>query len=514
MQHKPMANRVPSASAISDLRSRIYAGVILACVAIGVGMLMTGLNEPLLPPSDVDVGVYWQTLRSMRAGYHLCGQIFHSQAPFFLLPIYPFYASFGSTLESARLGAAVLALLGFAGAYMMGRALGGRTGSIAALAILVVSPTYLAQSQELQAEGPATAFLFLTVGAALLWREHPRGRRGYYLAILSAVALSLGILTKLFDVVAVVPILLTIGAHLWERRQTPSASARADLLPIAAATLAGVVATLVVLAPFAYCFDQLMRQAVMFHLDMRTAINVAPGDNIEVLRHFFAKNAVLSAAALVGAFVAILRRDGRMVPLAAWLLLTLLLLAVHSPLFSRHTIILVPPLIAIVALALNDLPAISLGSPRPWPQKLALLTGVLALAAVLVGIASDYRHHHRNLIAAAESNPQRSIKIAAELERTTTADQWVITDDPFVAGLAGRDVPPWLVDPSFERVLNGYLSTRELIEAGADARVHAVLFATGRLTAAPIASFHDWVAERFQRVDLNGADAGVELWVR
>jgi hypothetical protein len=156
---------------------------------------------------------------------------------------------------------------------------------------------------------------------------------------------------------------------------------------------------------------------------------------------------------------------------------------------------------------------ISLRGPLPWQQKLALLIGVLALATVLVSIRSDYRSY-RNLSAVAESNAQRSIKIAAELERTTTADQWVITDDPFVAGLAGRDIPPWLLDPSLVRVLNGYLSSRELLEAGADARVHAVLFATGRLTAAPIASFHDWVAERFHRVDLDGASAGVELWVR
>jgi hypothetical protein len=58
---------------------------------------------------------------------------------------------------------------------------------------------YLVQSQKLQAEGPATAFMLLAVGAALMWRKHPTGLKPYCFAILSALALCLGILTKLFD---------------------------------------------------------------------------------------------------------------------------------------------------------------------------------------------------------------------------------------------------------------------------------------------------------------------------
>jgi len=351
------------------------------------------------------------------------------------------------------------------------------------------------------------------VGAALLGREHPAGRSGYCLAILSGVALSLGVLTKLFDAVALVPILLIVAARLWEARKAPTANAAANLPPIAAAILAGLVTALVVLAPFAYWLDQVVRQTLTLHLDARTAMSVPAGQNIEVLRRFFAANALMSAAAFVGVFVAILRRDRRIVALAAWLLATQALLAAHSPLVSRHTIILVPPLIAMIALALNDLPMISFRHPRALRQKLVLLTGGLALATILLSIASDYRHY-RNLAAAAERNAQPMIKVAAELERTTSAGQWVITDDPLVAGWADRDMPPWLVDPSFLRVLSGYLTSGELLAAAADPRVHAVLFATGRLTAAPVASFHDWVAEHFQRVDLPGAGASVELWIR
>ena len=104
--------------------------------------------------------------------------------------------------------------------------------------------------------------------------------------------------------------------------------------------------------------------------------------------------------------------------------------------------------------------------------------------------------------------------MAADLKGVALPKQWVITDDPFVAALADRDTPPWLVDTSLVRTLSGYLTSRELIQAGADARVHAVLFATGRLTAAPISSFHDWVTKHFHPVYLDDVSTRVELWVR
>ena len=110
-------------------------------------------------------------------------------------------------------------------------------------------------------------------------------------------------------------------------------------------------------------------------------------------------------------------------------------------------------------------------------------------------------------------SPRRSsIGRATDLKRATTPDQWIITDAQFVAALANRDTPPWLVDTSFTRVLSGYLSSQELMQAGADARVHAVLFATNRLTAAPIARFHSWVAEHFSLRRTYGD--GIELWTR
>jgi hypothetical protein len=62
------------------------------------------------------------------------------------------------------------------------------------------------------------------------------------------------------------------------------------------------------------------------------------------------------------------------------------------------------------------------------------------------------------------------------------------------------------------RVLSGHLTDGELLQAGTDPSVHAVLFATGRLTAPPVASFHGWVEDHFNL--LRRYDDGIELWTR
>ena len=162
-----------------------------------------------------DEGVYWQSLRAMGSGYHLYQNIFYSQPPFFLLSIYPTYMLFGQTLWAARLGIALVSLLGFVGAFLLGTALSGRIGGLIALLLLLIDPLYLQQSQTLQAEAPFVAFALLAVGVAYLWWKYPDGVLGMCYAALAGTALSLSILCKLFGVAALVPIGLLFLAHIW-----------------------------------------------------------------------------------------------------------------------------------------------------------------------------------------------------------------------------------------------------------------------------------------------------------
>jgi hypothetical protein len=237
-------------------------------------------------------------------------------------------------------------------------------------------------------------------------------------------------------------------------------------------------------------------------------------DNFHTLKHFFAINVVLTAAAIIGVAVTVIRRDWLIVPLLAWFLATLILLAIQVPLWPRHVIVLIPPLIAIIALGLRGLPSFPLSQPIRLEQSAALLVGFLAFAVVISATGRDY-HHYRDLVVrkpTASSDDQWLIDVAADLQRVTTPDQWTITDAQYAVALANRDTPPWLVDTSFTRRASGYLTSQQLQQAAAVARVHAVVFGTNQLATGSTASFHSWITEHFKLLRTYGN--GIELWIK
>jgi 4-amino-4-deoxy-L-arabinose transferase-like glycosyltransferase len=498
----------------SDHSTKLATHVILVLgiVSIAVAMRVYGLNGLFVP--GIDEGVYWQTLRSMHAGFGLYDQIFYSQPPLYVLSVYPFYALFGQSIAAARAGIAALSLLGLLGAYMMGKALGGRVGALVAMLLLVLTPMYLRQSQILQAEGPATAFLLLSVGAALLWWKRPVGKTAVILAIVCGATLSIGILSKLLNVTAAVPILMLILWRVWTFWQESSYDRSTVLMSILAGFIAALAVGLIALMPFLPSLGALLDQVVNYHL---AAKKVWSTDNFMELRRSFTTNGFLTVAAISGAVFALLRRDRRIIPLLAWLVATISLLAMHAPLWSRHTIVLIPPLIAITVLGLNDLASMerareTLRARMSSAYLSVLLPGLVVFAAVVAGIFGTYRYYQRSSILFESSAVRDVAAMAADLQRATTPDQWIITDEQFVAALANRDTPPSLVDTSRIRTTTGYLTTQKLIEAASDPRVHAVLFASDRFARGPTASFHSWVSQHFVLIRQYGP--GAELWVR
>src|SRR5436305_6602703 len=139
-----------------DWLTLLFWVAIVALFAVAIGMRLYQLGLPF-DRDGYDEGVYWQSLRAMGAGHALYRDIFYSQPPFFLLSTFPSYILFGSSLWSARLGIALVSLLGLPGAFLLGKALSGRLGAIAAMLLLIANPLYLTQSQTIEAEVSSTA---------------------------------------------------------------------------------------------------------------------------------------------------------------------------------------------------------------------------------------------------------------------------------------------------------------------------------------------------------------------
>lgn len=499
------------ASHISAKRLPIWPNIlvgiiVLACFAVGIWMRLHDLSLPL-DRDGYDEGVYWQSLRAMSEGHPLYQQIFYSQPPFFLLAIFPTFLLFGQTLWAARIGIVIISLLGFLGALLLGKALAGRIGALTALLLLVADPLYLAQSQNIQAEAPSVALMLLGVGMAYLWWETPEGWTGICFASFSALALSLSILCKLLAVAGLVPVGLLMLAHLWRTREQPSGTRLASIRPVILGIAAFLLTTAIVCLPFIGFWPQVLQQVITFHVAAGATFKATQSHNASMIAH--ALFSILGCAALYGTVVALLRRDWRVVPLVAWLLVTCYLLWQQTPLFHHHFVALTPPLIALAVMGIGPITF-----KRPRSLSLNATATVMAILIILLTVATSLQAsrlylndiHGQSLTKAT----QQDLQVAHDLHDTTPSNQLVITDAQFIAGLADRSTPPSLVDTSTVRLTTDYVTEQQLIQEASQSQVHTVLFYTGRLYT--LTHFYAWVTQHFHLAHHYGS--GQELWIK
>ena len=507
---------------------------VLALLAAAVVMRLYGLGLPF-DRDGYDEGVYWQSLLAMSSGHALYSDIFYSQPPFFLLSAFPTFALFGGSLWPARLGIALVSLFGVLGAFLLGKALSGRLGALAALLLVVVNPLYLAQSQTIQAEASSAAFELLAIGLALYWWNYPTGRRGIILAVLTGMTVALSILCKLLGVALLVPIGLLMVARLWlgalsggqaagyggsvndgkaavgdedTRKVRPYTSVAAG---IAAFALTGAL----LLLPFAGAAQAFISSVIMFHTGAAGQFSQAGNARIIMV----ALVSPLALTALYGIMTALLRQDWRVLPLLAWFLVSAFLLWRQVPLFHHHLVSLVPPLVALSVMGVALPLRMNRSAQSRVKLDVATLQAILAgLAVVLVlltaasALTQDIQYYRTAQVRSVDGLAKLEAGVSADLRASITPGQQVVTDAQFVAGLAGRDTPPALVDTSMVRIDAGNLTLAQLESITSQPQVHAVLFFSGRFHLPAVAAFHAWVAQRFHL--LHDYGAGRELWVR
>jgi hypothetical protein len=156
--------------------------------------------------------------------------------------------------------------------------------------------------------------------------------------------------------------------------------------------------------------------------------------------------------------------------LLAWPLAALAFLLWQTPLFSQHVVLLagadaVPAGVGF-AHAIRDL---------RWRRRLAV---AIAAAAALVGCIEAG-------IQPSQPEPAPIKKAIAIVRGASPTGSYVVaTDEPIVAFLADRPVPPALVDTSWVRLLTGSLTRHELLATLRSDRVSAVLAGPRLLSSA------------------------------
>ncbi len=483
---------------------------------------------------NYDEGVYWSSLRAMHDGYGLFTPVFSSQPPLFLLSLYPLVALFGPTQLAARLGVVGFSLIGIAAMYLLARRLGGPWAGIGAALLLACDYLYLLQSQTIEAEASSVALMILAVALAAYADRYP-----WQAALLSGAATSLAIMEKLFAVAAIAPIFILFVGQLitFERAlprvygAAPDGSGIRSRLPqrqtiARAALLAGsyimglALVGLLVLLPYLGQLQAVYQQVIAFHLAAGQSFASTLSQNLHTLLAA-ATERPLALIALLGFVIGLIRRRWHVLTAGVWVLAALIILLRQAPLFPHHLVLVIPGLVLSAAIGLVPMPgtlaqevgALRARLPRArpvwdaWGGRLVLigLPTLLLIGIILFNLRDVARYP-----LGPSANAAQISQVASDVQRLTTPQQQVITDDQYIAALANRDVPPELVDTSSVRITTGYLTTAQIIAIAQRPQVGAILFYTGRFDNLP--GFRSWVEQHFHLARHYGN--GQDLYLR
>ena len=489
----------------------ISASVWTALAAGGVALVLA--HQTLHGGSvSYDEGVYWQSLRAMADGHLLFSSVFSSQAPLFLLSVYPFYLLFGQSIIAARLALVVFSVAGVIGTYIAGRALGHRAIGIVACLLLALDPLYERAAHALQAELPSIVLQIWAVACAAL-SMHANERRRGWLALSAGILLGCASLIKLYAIAALVPVVMLLCAPFFQwlhdnrsHRQTTRdliQEALRKTMPSLGLLAAGLLgATIVTLLPFIDRLDDVYDQVVRFHLVAgqfdRHPMHAELWQIAEQLG-----SAPLVYVAALAVLVIAWRPMWVSVPLILWALAAFVVLLHVQPLWNHHIVLLSPALALIsgcgAAVALQEFQS-------PGANRLGLAAMLaLLVAASGAGLLVNLRQNET-----ARRPPSASeLDMVKALQAATAPGDVVLSDNQYVAALANRDVPPQMVDTSYVRIKTGYLTTAQLKDLITHNRIPAILFATGRFDR--LIGFRAWVAQRYSLAATFGKDKSLFL---
>ena len=405
---------------------------ILAVAAVLLRLPMLFADRALV----FDDGVFGASALAMRAGGEPFRDVFSSQGPLFLPLLHVADLLGFQTADAPRLLAVAAGVVLTVAVYACGRRLTTRGGALLAAGLVTTSGSVLWVTGPINADGPALAL----VGrrgrgrTALPGRSSPARRgarrpRGRCRAVDQVPGRAGGVDRR-------------------RGRARRRIAASRDALT-AAAVAVGVY--LVTALPWG--LGRVWEQSYTYHADARRQGSV--GDAmVKVLRTLWERDlAVVVALALAGIVALLVRLAAvrrapfatphRLAPeaigAAVWALLVVAVLLYEPALWRAHVAHLVVPLALLAALR-----------PPPWR---VLLVAALVVVPVSVATRGDlwwprgYDSHEAALI---------------RYLQTSQPDAEFISDDPGLVWRAGRSIPPSLVDPSFQRIDNGDITTESV----------------------------------------------------
>jgi 4-amino-4-deoxy-L-arabinose transferase-like glycosyltransferase len=469
-------------------RSRRFPAILLALglLAAHVAWQTWLVGADRYPAAyDYDEGVYAETAWAAESGARLYARVFLSQPPLLIGVLSRAYRTFGPTLPTARgvvIGFSVVWLLSLAG---IAAAAGPRRAGLWTVAAALSAPAFVMASHTVEMEAPAEALAALAVALSLAGcaRAGRNGGAGSMWWTAAGVAAGLAVMTKVTALTCLVP----VTAAAW-RHPRNGAIAAAGIVAGAAAVVAWTGA-----AP-----DAMWSDAAVFHAAVARAMPFDPARALALLEGFARGNWSVTVLGVAGLALTVrtlyrpgtarVSRPGRLA--AVWLAADLAAVLAARPLWPHHLVILISPLAVLAAVAIEA------GVLRP------VRAGGVRAAAAIVLVAAWMAAVAAAAAALAPAASAPLARAAAYVRAEIPPDGQLLADDPMIAFLGGRTVPPALCDTSEVRSQSGWLTATMLRAAAGDPRVAGVVLWRGtfrRLFPAFVAAAardfpHRWAA--------------------
>jgi 4-amino-4-deoxy-L-arabinose transferase-like glycosyltransferase len=421
-----------------------------------------------------DEGYNMLKARLVEQGYSLYAQIWNDQAPLLThLLAWLFEITGNEIIWSRRLILIFSALLLWALVQYLRIAWGNLPALISAV-VLVLLPNFLVLSTAVLVGQPSLALGMLSLLALAGW--HRKRKRAFL--ILSALALSLSLLTKLFTVF-LAPIFLIglLGAEFSRFRYLSEWRKVIKPALIWGSSLGAITLGLGLLMIRPVDVLQLFQPHVSAALSTDYPANVELNSINYYLRPAWPM--------LLGALFSVLfvwreRRWLMLYPLA-WMIVAYLALLVFQPVWWHHQVLVTIPAAMLAGGAFGESLGLFFKKVRkPVEQRklwLIIISNLIIMGltfATLLPIAVDYLHSAQKVNADGRDPAQERFMKRIEVYAPQT--KWMVTDEPMFAFRAGISVPPNLAVISWKRFAAGDLTEDEILQTLRQLRPEQVFF--------------------------------------
>jgi 4-amino-4-deoxy-L-arabinose transferase-like glycosyltransferase len=406
-----------------------------------------------------------KAMMNMR-GYQLYSEIWNDQPPFFTMLMTLWFRVFGLSITAGRelvlLFSATLLWLATQYLRQFWESLHAYIGFL----IMIFLPLYLDLSVSIMIGLPAIALALLSFFGLSYWQKFGGNRW----LILSACALGLSIMVKLFTAILTPVFLLGILLTGWlryrqERDWIKACKPSLIWLTVFLVTVSSILILVVKPANIAQLFE--------VHLNAADAPNLSRYVELQPL--IFVSRLKASSPVLILAFIggisAFRSRSWTAMYLVAWVAVGSSLLWVNVPFWDHHQLLITVPSAILAAIAIGDGYAELRKGPRSQETSgfgiiLGELSLILIITYMVTRLAPTIEQLDFNLPNLRDQSVENSVEqdILDLIRDHAQATNWVYTDSPMFAFRAQLPVPPQLAVISKKRLATGALTEKQILQ--------------------------------------------------